>query len=159
MADDTFASRSIVQVHKKGEHLNRYQWKANSTDIKPGYVVTHLGETADTNYIDLATGGEEPLGIVLDYVRNANASNAPRNLDAASIADEAMWVQQLGSGTEYVYAFMIAGAATSKKGQKVVPAAEEGKVTSGTTAGMIVGELAEDYTQDNTDDTLVLLKV
>jgi hypothetical protein len=189
MAVETFASRSINAVIVENFGADPKVYLANGTDLKPGYVVTCIGETADTKDIDQCAAGEFPLGVVTEYVVNSYAG-APRSLDAANQDNEEVKVKEFHDGGRCVaYMRMLATSATSKRGTPLIVSSTAGMVTPYTknaaaaidTAGgntyadttteagidaavgddsmLVVGWLAEDYTQDNSDDILVKVKL
>lgn len=162
MADDTFASRDIRTVLVKGDKRKLIQVLANGVDIKPGSAVTFKGETAGTDYVDLATLAEPIDGIIVAFVININAVGAPRALDAASIASEAMWMAPRTGGELEVWTKVFASTDTFKRGQLLQASAEAGKVaiaTAGTDYSVAPVTAAEDYTEDTTDDTLIKVKI
>lgn len=170
MADDTFVARGINRVWQEGTGEGQEIIKANGTDLVPGYAYTREGETAGTNDIDLCAAGEEFGGIILKTV-DPEYGGRVRSLDDAFEDNEDGWGQKPRGFENKVYARMIAGAATSKAGTKLMIASEPGKLTPAsvsagtpgspsnaeltTMLNTVVAELAEDYTQDASFDTLV----
>jgi len=126
----------------------------NGTDIKPGHVVTNVGESNEED-IDLCGQTETPLGVVL--------CNPDHNIDDAYSDNTTVQVARCGSGCK-VRVWYQANGGDAQKGEIVVLGSEAGKVVVyGYTDGAVntdtlatkVGRLAEAVTNDATDDQVV----
>lgn len=170
MTDETFDGKGIPRVWQGGTGNGQEIYQADGTDLKPGFFCTEKGETAATRDIDLASAGEPVTGCILKPVVNADSNGLARNLDAASVDNEQIWVQRLGFNNK-VKAIYMAGGATSKRGTRIQIASEAGKIapaavaagtaTSPTDAELtaaqiaVIGVLDQDVTTDASNDQIV----
>lgn len=162
MADETFAGRGISKIWIRGTGDQQKNKRANSTDLLNGLVCTDFGETAATNKVDVCGATEIPNGIILKPVINLNDSGVPRNLDANSVADESLLVQEKSGLNNTVYGTYQAGGATIKKGTPLIVGSEAGKLApwvyseagaaSVATGVYIVGQAGQDITTDGSND-------
>ena len=170
MADETFANTGINQTVVEwgpGGPTDIKVVKANGTDLLNAMTVTRVGETAGTEDVDLAGATEYPAGIIIGTVTIKLSTGIPRALDTANEDNESLVMAPRNSGHTVIGKYQATGA-TMKAGTKLVPGSEAGKLApfsytdtaeATDTMKLVAGELAEDVTQDNTNDQLVKVRL
>jgi hypothetical protein len=158
MATDTFSSY--------GNHILVYLNKAmpdaiiekvtNGTDIKPGMIVTAVGETSPD--IDTCAAGEEPLGVVL--------RNPDHDIDTAYADGITVKVARIGSGCK-VRVWIKANSASFVQGQPLAVNQTTATMASlwaytdnaeaTDTLNFKIGLAAETHTQDASDDKIIMV--
>ena len=153
MGADTFASRGINSVVWKGIPKIR-EFRANGTDIKPGRVVSTVGDTFPDAHITSA--GEAPVGIILERYDTDIDTAYSDNDEHVPIA---LIAENPGLG---VFLFETAGAGDIKHDLKAATD-DDGKVkiwayTDGAAATdsevAVIGHFAEDASDDASNDKL-----
>ena len=126
----------------------------NGSDIKPGHVVTNVGESNEED-IDLCAQTETPLGVVL--------CNPDQDIDTAYDDNTTVQVARCGSVCK-VRVWFQANGGDANLGLLVCVGSEAGIVTvwsytdaavNTDTLATVVGRLAEAVTNDATDDQVV----
>lgn len=170
MADETFATAGINQTvvgWGPGGPTDVKVVKANGTDLLNSKTVTRVGETAGTEDVDLCGATEYPAGIIIGSVMIKLSTGIPRNLDTANEDNESLVMAERNSG-HIVIGDYQAGGATIKKGTKLVPGSEAGKLApfaytdtaeATDTMKLVVGEAAEDITTDGSNDQKIAVRL
>ncbi len=139
-----------------------YDYTINGSTSKAGHVVTAVGET----YPDCALGVAADSAF-LGIIRKPIDITSWTNLDTAIAENSPLEIIRPTGGRLKIAVYYMASGNTRKEGEPVSMASEGGKVidTEGlytdtaydTDPPIVVGHLAHDVVQDNTNDQVVLI--